>query len=574
MKTILKPAVAGLLCCACMHDFQNPSDPQAGDYSSHSHAVLRILSRDTLRAGDTVPIFGGISSSAVEEVGLVTEFRWDFNGDGETDTVLFKSDTLGVTYNDTGVFRCRIVLFDGAEFTDTALTTLRIRVRTDTTHTFDTFRIIVNSKDTVRVIIVDKKPATVIIPLGDTITVVPRTKDSIAVITHKTDTLVIKPADTIRISIIPHDTVPPPPSGIYIPTFPTIPGFPNIIKGECAFYTTDSSLMHTTLNFYDIMWEQTRSDGLQAIEFAEKLVADIMGYSVITLIAGNYSYAFTNGIYQFNSSNGFTLTCVFHYGADAGGHAEDDTVRANLFLLDSYVSGLKVTLSPPYYSFTKGPLFDLIDGEPVIDQSLHVTFSVNFSKLKISFVRSTIHPSVALPFYIVNDSVRLPVTHTSISRMKPTPMLSFDDLFNKDSIMIDHGGSSMGSTPVPFYITYRSDSIYRKTKYSFAIEQKMDMQQTAYGNRNGTLKLSGEYEAQASLGFDNLKDSVFFKGRYSSSVPDSSRFFCDKQKAKEFGTLFFSLVPVDTGTFTSKKYGYAFPYTPIRVTLEDYLKRK
>jgi hypothetical protein len=417
---------------------------------------------------------------------------------------------------------------------------------------------------------------------GDSMTVIATTKDSVRIISNTMDTMSIrvKPLDTITVSTKPVDTltnphiitIPPPTGQIYLPNFPAIPGFPVADTGECAFFTADSSLMRTTLNFYDIMWEQTRSDGLEAIKFIEKLVSDIVGYSIITLIGGDYSYTFNNGIYLFSSSNGFKISCAFHYGAGIGSHTENDTIRANLFLPQSYISGLKATLTSPFYSFTKGPLFDLLDGEAQIDRSLNVSFSVNFSKLKISFSRKTVHESASLPLYVVNDSISLPVTQTSYAGMAPVYMLNFANLFHNDSILINHDGSSMSSKPVALEVIFHSDSTFRKATYNFTVQQKMDTQRTAYGDHNGILKLSGDYTATSTLGFNNFPHSTFFTGRYSSAVHDSSWFYCDKQLTNEFGTLFFGETSDSVGIFNSEKYNYTFPYMPLRVSVEQYGK--
>lgn len=583
MKQIYTTIVACLLFLTCTHDFNNPSDPDADSYSVSSNAVLHLITTGDIIAGDTVYFYGGLSSDAVEEAALVTDYKWDFDGNGTTDRILKKSDTLGIVYDKVGTYRCILTLTDKAGFTDTASKSIQVvkpQIVKDTTKV--TITLIVDTDDTINVVIDIKKPVQVVTRSGDTIVVIATAKDSVKIITNTIDTMSIrvKPMEIVTVSTTlidtltyPHiDTIPAPIGQIYLPVFPSIPGFPNIDGGECAFFTTDSSLMRTTLNFYDVMWEQTRSDGLEAIKFVEKLVSDIIGYSIITLVGGDYSYTFNNGIYLFSSSTGFKISCAFHYGAGIGGHAENDTIRANLFLAKSYISGLKGTLTSPFYSYTEGPLFDLLDGNVQIDKSLNVSFTVNFSKLKISFSRATVHESASLPIYVVNDSIGLPVTQTSYARMAPVYMLDFADLFHKDSILINHDGSSMSSKPVALNVIFRSDSTFRKATYSFTIQQKMDTQRTAYGDHNGILKLSGNYAATATLGFNNFPNSTFFTGRYSSAVHDSSWFYCDKQLTNEFGTLFFGETSDSVGIFNSKKYNYAFPYTPLKVSVEQYRK--
>jgi hypothetical protein len=99
----------------------------------------------------------------------------------------------------------------------------------------------------------------------------------------------------------------------------------------------------------------------------------------------------------------------------------------------------------------------------------------------------------------------------------------------------------------------------------------MDRQQTAYGDRGGVLKLAGGYTATSSLVFDGSTSPIFFNGRYSSTANDSSWFYCDRTMTDQFGTLFFTESGGSTGTFTSQKYGYAFPFTSTWLTLDFFL---
>ena len=553
----------------CIHDLQNPSDPSADHYSIDSKAVIRSIGSGDIKAGDTARFWGGVTSREVMDRNLVTRCAWDFDNDGNVDTVTDGPDTVEFVFNKAGTWRCVLKCTDKARFTDTATLTIRVWPR----FWGFTLTIVVRTGDTLRVTIDSENPIPVVSASGDTITVIPYlSSDSIAIVKLPGDTVGIPlvNADTIALTSSRIDTIEPPDLPLYLPEFPAIAGFPENTGGSCSFFAADSALMHTNLQFYDIMWEKTRSDGLEALEFVEKLIADIAGYSIVTLLGNDYSYSFDNGVYAFHSDD-FAISCAFHYGSGIGSHAENDTVRSDLFSLGSYIGGLKTTLTPPFYTFSRGPLFDLIDGDLSVDASLHVSFSVNFSRLKISFSRKTVTDFTSLPFFVVNDSLQLQITHTSYARMAPLYMLEFAGRFHDDSIMLDHSGTSMESAPAPLEVIFKTEETWQKATYAFAVKQTMDAQQTAYGNRDGVLKLSGTYSTTAMLGFDGYEQAVWFSGRYSSIEHDSSRFYCDREKTDEFGTLFFGAVADSVGSFTSEKFGYAFEYLPPAVVLENFI---
>lgn len=572
MKCIRLFSTICLLFFSCLFEFENPSDPKSDDYTVRSRAVLKRVGDGDIFSGDTIFIFGGISSKTVEAAALVTSYRWDLDGDGTVDTVLNHSDTLPIVFDSAGTWNVIISLKDRALYIDTDTMPLEVLPEETEDTVFITVVIRTGPDELLTVDLESWNPVTVVAAGGDTLTVVAQSADSISIFSPQIDTVTfrIDQGDTVFVETSPvrTDTIPPPDSTIYLPGFPEIPGFPDIEQGDCAFYAEDSSLMRTTLEFYDVMWEQTRSDGIAAIEFVEKLVGDILGYAFITLIDDDYDYTFDDGVYLFTSGD-FDISCAFHYGEGIGDHAENDTVRSNLFALSSYVSGLETSLTSPFYTFNEGPLFDLIDGDLSIDRSLNVSFSVNFAKLKVSFSRAAEHAFSSLPLYIVNDSVMLTTVHKSYASMVPVYMRQLADRFHQDSIVIDHSGSSMNSEPVALTVTYRSvDSTYREALYTFAIQQVMDRQVTAYGDRDGVLKLVGDYETTATLSFDGYDQTIYFEGVYSSTESDSSWFYCDGGFEDMFGTLFFGEISDTTGLFTSGKYDYTFPYTPLHLQLD------
>lgn len=566
MKKYTTILIAVILFISCIHDFQNPSDPLADDYTVDNRAVLRIVGDTVVHVGDTLLLYGGITANAVDEASLVREYRWDFGGEGKVDSIISHPATMKIIMKNGGLYRCRLVCIDRADFSDTAAVSVHVKAQVVRVVTYT---IIVDGNDTITVGLKPDSIARVITEKGDTLLLrATDDRDSLAIISATGDTVRVPSGgdDTIMIVPVSVDTprvvVAPP----YLPDFPNIPGFPDHLEGECAFFAEDSSLMRTTMNFYDVMWEQTRADGLEAIQFVEKLLVDIMGYSIITLAGGEYSYTFSGGVYRFTSDD-FSISCAFHYGAEVGSHAEDDTVAANLFAVTSYVSDLAPSLSSPFYTYTKGPLYELLADGVSIDRSLNVAFKIDFTKLKVSFLRRAVHQVTSLPLYVVNDSLQLSVQQELFARMAPVPVREFSDHFHNDSILIDHSGSSMTSQPADLAVRYRFQEESKTATYVFTVAQLQRQQQTAYGDRNGTLKLSGEYATTATLGFNGNDQSIYFTGRYSSSVSDSSWFYCDKEETSEFGTLFFGETTDSAGVFTSTAFGYTFPYVPMRKIL-------
>lgn len=546
--------ILSLVLCTCMHRLDNPSDPKSIDYTHKSYAILECLTEGKITVGDTVEFEGGTPSRPVEDANLIISYQWDFNGDDRIDTITDNGDPVSTIYDDAGIYNCYLYLHDKAEFIDTAEITIRVYENElpDTSDTNDSLTVITDAGDTLRVKA----------DIGDSVTIVSSRGDTV--------TLLVTSDDTISVTLPQIDTIPLVPDSIYLPTFPTIPGFPDIEQGECAFFAEDSSLMRTTLNFYDIMWEQTRSDGLEAVEFIGRLVFDIIGYPLITMANDKYHYTFSNGVYRFTSGD-FSIACSFHYGTASGSYEENDTVPANIFARSSYVSDLSTSPTKPFYTFKKGPLFDLIDGDISIELlPLDVSFSVNLTKLKISFSRSVTHRFGSLPFYIVNDSLRMETIHTSFARMEPVPLLEFDERYHNDSIIIDHSGSSMESEPAPLEIVFRESDTYRTAEYAFTIRQYMNKQQSAYGNADDILKVNGSYAAEATLGFDGFRQYMWFAGTYSTAEHDTSRFYCDEKEELQFGILSFGDANPDIGEFLSEKYDYSFPYVPYRISLEDY----
>ncbi len=676
---------------SCVHNYDNPSDPKTESHTEQSHAILERTDQRKIIAGDAVPIRGGVSSDAVDEAELVTAYHWDYDGDGQIDTVLRETATLNIRFNHPGEYDVHILLEDKAGFSDSASLTIEVLAPTpeplmctlnaarmgmediyagdsvtlfallqcdspipdtldiryywdtdgdgeiDKLRRNDTFQIVFDNVGTTIMeveamagdvfldsdrfsleVLAPSKPTAYTCTLtpvsemanpiraGDTVTV----NGSIRCVNADPDTLQLQyhwdtdgdgNPDTltentslIRVAYpepgvyplnvtlwgseyildsaglflsviardsIPVDTVPPPAEGTHLPDFPNLPGFPDVDEGGCAFYAEDSAMMKTVLNFYNIMWEQTRSDGLQAIEFIEKLLLDILGYSLITFINDDYRYTFDNGVYMF-SADSLRIGCAFHYGESTGSHAENDTIRHNLFSTASYVSGIKTTLSPPFFSFNEGPLFDLLEDDLSVDNSLNVSYTVNLTKIKISFLRKTQYTFEAIPFPVLNENIPLNTTHTSYARLAPVYCKHFGTLFHEDSLLIDHGGTQMSSSASPLDVIFKSDDQYKKANYLFNISQVMDSQKTAYGDRDGVLKLSGEYNAKAAIGFNQVTKSIYFIGRYSSTVHDSSWFYCDSDHTNPFGTLFFDDTGGKTGRFRSETYDYSFFYKP------------
>lgn len=268
----------------CIHDLQNPSDPESDDYTEFSKAYVTILGNQSVKAGDTVGFDGGVTSSSVADDKLVTRYAWDFDGDGTVDTVTRTPDTIEYVYERTGWYRCVLTCTDRAHFTDTASIVVRVRPPSwglviTLIFRFDTLHITIDSED----------PITEVTAPGDTIVIIPQTRNGgIAIVQGPGDTVDVPlvDADTVALTSFDIDTIASPDINVYIPDFPTVDGFPDSIGGECAFFAADSALMHTNLQVYDIMWEQTKADEFGTLFFG--VVADSIG----TFTSEPYGYDF------------------------------------------------------------------------------------------------------------------------------------------------------------------------------------------------------------------------------------------------------------------------------------------
>lgn len=112
--------MATLSLLACQRSFENPSDPSMERYTVKSEAFLKRLGANFPIEGDTVRLFGGLTSQPVEDERLVTRYAWDLNGDGKSDTVLSGTDSLNVVFPDPGMHAIGLTLTDKAGFENSA----------------------------------------------------------------------------------------------------------------------------------------------------------------------------------------------------------------------------------------------------------------------------------------------------------------------------------------------------------------------------------------------------------------------------------------------------------------------
>lgn len=115
-----------LFLAGCLRDFGNPSDPEAQGYMSRSRVFLERLEEREPVEGDTVRLRGGVTSSAVEAAGLVREFAWDLDGDGDYDTTLDGTDTLAFRAGEFGSHSVGLRLTDKAGFQEETTTEFRV----------------------------------------------------------------------------------------------------------------------------------------------------------------------------------------------------------------------------------------------------------------------------------------------------------------------------------------------------------------------------------------------------------------------------------------------------------------
>lgn len=334
----------------------------------------------------------------------------------------------------------------------------------------------------------------------------------------------------------------------------------------CPAYAQEPVLMRMALALSHFTLERTKAEGLSATDLALDVARALTGSAFPIGLLDGFDYSFGHGVYHFRN-NGFTLDAAFHYGPGSAGHAEGDTIRSDLFSLDSYVTDVNTTLLPPSIGYSRGPLADLIDGDINVDiddiRHPKFDFRIDFNRIRFSFSRTT-----RSLFVLSNEEITLAnalffTLYEGRARIDPLYLPDLIRLYGHDSLELDFSGTRVSSPELPLAWTYMENGVKDSAVYRLALVQETVKQNYRFGDAGGVKKVFGAYAAVNRLGAagDPL-EAVYFQGDYSTVAADSARFFCgEAMNADQFyGSAAFETDAEGRGSFSSKRYGYEFGF--------------
>ncbi len=336
---------------------------------------------------------------------------------------------------------------------------------------------------------------------------------------------------------------------------------------SCAFYSQSQYTMKPIVLMGRYFTYRNKSESMSVGNFIFELLKNITGTIDYNSIALPYKKSFSNGIYTLGN-NDLTMNAAFLYGSTSNSHKENDTIRYDLFDPESYIRSFKIQLTPPYYSYEQGPLWDLTNGFKVdISNPLKPHISMNIALGDLKFTgRREIQGRYTLSAEMSDSNTVLMPTFEAIffnyfgvARIAPFFIKDITTLVERDSLEIDLSGSRIvsDSFPMTFPMNHYDDT--SKLKYNFFITQQMLNQKVRFGNAGGNRKVTGSYIAQSQLSVQDLSlVRSYFAGKYSTSATDTAMFYCDQGLISQFGSLYFDSPQKGYITFISDRYFYQF----------------
>jgi hypothetical protein len=352
--------------------------------------------------------------------------------------------------------------------------------------------------------------------------------------------------------------------------FPDTHNNPDInfqLDTTCAFYSQSQYTMKPVVLLGRYLTYRNKTESMNLGSFVFELLKNLTGTIDYRSLSLPYRKGFKNGVYTLQNDS-LTMDAVFLWGSTSTGHNENDTIRYDLFAISSYIKSFNVTLNTPYYTYEKGPLWDLTSGFSVdVSNPLKPSYSFNIDlrELKFAGFRNVNSRYTMTAQMDQNNQITEPTfdaiafKYHGQARIEPFHIKDIVPITQKDSFQIDMTGSEIvsDSFPINFYINNGTDT--SAVKYNFMIDQLILDQIVFFGNSGGNRKVAGYYKARSQLSVDRYSlVNTFFAGIYSTVNADTAAFFCDQEMSSQFGGLYFDKPQSGYSTFISDRYGYQF----------------
>jgi hypothetical protein len=340
------------------------------------------------------------------------------------------------------------------------------------------------------------------------------------------------------------------------------------LDASCAIYAQNQYTIRPVIYMSKYFTYKNKAESMELGTFIFELLKNLTGTLDYNTLSMPSKTSFSNGVYTFSNGN-LSMKAAFLYGPGLVGHNENDTIRSDLFDPHSYIKSIGIQLTSPYYTYEKGPLWDLTSGFSVdVSNRLSPKVSLTIAIGSLKFTGSRDVESRYTMNTEMTDSNQVtfqafdPIAfrYHGLAKIKPFFIRDLNQIVENDSLQIDMSGSVIvtDSFPAKFTIhTTPSDSSV--VKVLFMLTQTMLDQKVRFGNGGGNRKVIGAYAAESQLALNKLSMvKSYFKGAYSTFAADTADFFCDHEMSSQFGTLFIDVPQSGYLTFVSNRYSYQF----------------
>lgn len=341
-----------------------------------------------------------------------------------------------------------------------------------------------------------------------------------------------------------------------------------IIDPDCAFYTQSEHTMKPVVMMGRYFSYKNKTESMTLGSFVFELLKNLTGTIDYNTLGLPYMHSFNNGIYTIDNGN-LTMRAAFLYGSTVEGyHKENDTIRYNLFDPRSYIKSISVKLSDPYYSYEKGPLWELtsefnVNTSNPMNPKINLNIDMRslkftgFREVQGRYTLSAQNVEQGVISYSLFDIIMF--KYHGLAQIKPFYIKDILSLVENDSLEIDMSGSVIETDSFPVIFRFDHGNGLKEKSFNFFIRQQMLNQLVRFGNSGNNLKVIGSYTAESSLSVNKYSlVNSYFNGYYSTSENDTASFFCDRALQSHFGTLYFAVPQPDFLTFVSERYSYQF----------------